>query len=74
MTATVSQPAFCAMCVVETTRLVQRPLGRGDALVWICGACDGEHPRAGRYAFESADRAPTTGRLALLRGDRRVQR
>jgi len=34
------KPSFCALCTDEATDLVRRPLGRGDALVWICHDCD----------------------------------
>ena len=43
----------CALCVNLITggaRLL--PIGKDDAMVWICYACDTEHPRKGRYSYD----------------------
>lgn len=36
---------FCAVCTSERGPFVKRPLGRGNALVTVCAACDAEPPR-----------------------------
>lgn len=49
--------AFCASCAEEAADLVSVMLDERRAL--LCGACNDEHPRSGRWAFEGgADRAP----------------
>lgn len=44
--------SICALCTEQiegAARLL--PLGKDDAMVWICWPCDTEHPRKGRYSF-----------------------
>jgi hypothetical protein len=53
--------AFCALCTSERGPFVQRPLGRGNALVAVCGECDHTHPRSGRYSFEGGETPPECG-------------
>ncbi len=44
--------AFCAICARDIVgEPLRRPLGRDDALVNVCHACDEGSPRAGRYSF-----------------------
>jgi hypothetical protein len=71
--------SFCGLCTETITGSARRlPLGRGDALVWVCYRCDDEHPRKGGYAFNggrSADARtevsiPTSGKDG--NGNRRV--
>jgi hypothetical protein len=33
---------FCGNCVKTCTPYVQRPMGRNNAMVWICRECDEE--------------------------------
>lgn len=63
---------MCANCTEQITgdaRLL--PLGKNDALVWICRTCDTEHPRRGRYSFgggAARDTGPggvNAGRVAI---------
>lgn len=34
------KPSFCGACIETRPDLVQRPIGKNDAMVWICGRCD----------------------------------
>ncbi len=43
-----SNGMFCAICTGERGPFVQRPLGRGDALVPVCAACDDQPARSKR--------------------------
>lgn len=37
---------LCAICVDDTRPVTMQPLGRGNALVAVCSACNDETPRA----------------------------
>lgn len=70
MTPPITKPAFCASCTEVTPHLKPRALGRNEGIVWICQACDGEHPRSGRYSF---DDSPGTDR-GIGAGNRQMGR
>jgi uncharacterized metal-binding protein len=38
----------------ERADLTQQPLGRNNALVWVCDGCANLHPRSGRYSFDDS--------------------
>jgi len=51
--------AFCAICTDDRGPFVQRPLGRGDAMVSVCSACDDEPAKTKRgpeIAYEVPER------------------
>jgi hypothetical protein len=50
--------SFCAICTGDGP-LVERPLGKGGALVSVCERCDTEHPRSGRISFVESSKAPS---------------
>lgn len=59
--------SFCAVCTSERGPFVQRPLGRDDALVTVCRACDSEK----LVARGATDRGyePTGGLLSITDTD-----
>jgi hypothetical protein len=49
---------WCAICTSERGPFVQRPLGKGNALVTVCAACDEDSPVAycdDRNAYQAPD-------------------
>ena len=64
-------PPFCAVCTSEQGPFVERPLGKGNAPVLVCKACDEEHPRQGRYAFEGNESPNLYGSMWIGRGARK---
>ncbi len=52
---------FCAICTDDIADGVQRPLGRGGALVTICKPCDEDGPESGRYSFGGGRETTKTG-------------
>jgi hypothetical protein len=71
---------FCAICTSDVGPFVTRPIGKDDALVRVCAACDDDPPRAvfgPERPYEGA--GPAMGRqemsLALRRfaGDERYE-
>lgn len=59
----------CAVCAGEIQGSArQLPLGRNDALVTVCYACDTEHPRKGRYAFNGGRRTDSMSASVLTPG------
>ncbi len=67
--------AFCALCTSDIGPFLRLPLGRGGALVDVCGPCETEHPREGRYSFGGGDVAQVprfgAGARAGTRGTKR---
>lgn len=61
-----TNPSFCASCAEDRADLTQQPLGRNDALVWVCTDCANLHPRSGRYAFD--DSASSRRRAPMATG------
>lgn len=47
--------SFCAMCTSSKGPFFAAPLGKNNAIVAICGECDGQHPRSGAYAFDGGE-------------------
>jgi hypothetical protein len=52
--------SFCAICCDEKGPFVRRPLGKDDALVFVCTDCDSETPRE-KFGPELAYEAPELG-------------
>jgi len=68
---------FCAICTdpisagTSSNKIPRRaPLGRDGAMVDVCEACDTEHPRGGRYAFNGSEEAHSEN--ATSNGNRRT--
>jgi hypothetical protein len=55
--------AFCALCTVElpSNHVRSAPFGKDEALVKVCDDCFDEHPRSGRYSFDSNETPRHTG-------------
>jgi hypothetical protein len=50
-------PPFCALCTGPLDhRAVEAPLGKNDAMVTICHACDQESPRQTGPRFNASTR------------------
>lgn len=70
------KPSFCAICTAPSKEFVQCPLGRGDALVWICADCDSS-PAVADDGPDRGYEVQTTERIgailpAFARGANRV--
>jgi len=46
---------LCAVCANDRIGQMREHEGR---TVFVCNACENEHPRAGRYGFDVGGRAP----------------
>lgn len=62
-------PPCCAVCAKTITGEVREaPLGKGDAIVKICVACDEEPPRMGNYSFGAEAGSSSHERMAVRKG------
>lgn len=73
--------SFCAVCTRSSGPFVQRPLGKDDALVTVCHACDGDRPSQPRpveRGFEPSggliDRSASSKGARRAMGDERYER
>ena len=66
---------LCAICAEDRVGCTQQPLGRGNALVWVCPSCNNDAPVASHGPERGYEPSGSIGNLgrAVTKAAKRIQ-